>query len=235
MHCIALHQCGLLSGDKLQQCIFLTALFHPASNFLTLLMSAILPQYFSHNSMNYTFQHCSCKISTEYQIWIPDDDTFVCDISPTFQRLVIPLFAGRGTANRRKEATKMARSLSWKKWWKKARVKEVVKNGAKSLALFLPPTVSSSKSVLTPIITQQQLLLLRALSQILQIPISTQKSEDDYSWKKARLKELSTCEGGKRRDNWIYMGSNRRNTVARDKKRRNNQRAGWWRDKTKMV
>ena len=162
MHCIALHQCGLLSGDKLQQCIFLTALFHPASNFLTLLMSAILPQYLSHNSMNYTFQHCSCKIFTEYQIWIPDDDAFVCDISPTFQRLVILLFAGRGTANRRKEATKMARSLSWKKWWKKARVKELVKNGAKSLALFLPPTVSSScSSVLTPIITRQQLLQLR--------------------------------------------------------------------------
>ena len=43
-----------------------------------------------------------------------DDDAPVCNISPTFQRLVILLFAaGRGTANRRKEATtKMARSLS---------------------------------------------------------------------------------------------------------------------------
>ena len=76
-------------------------------------------------------------------------------------RYLIICRRGRGTANRRKEATtKMARSLWWKKWqkkvkepgeikerertwWNKRKGKNLVKYGAKSLALFFPPTLSS--------------------------------------------------------------------------------------------
>ena len=74
--------------------------------------------------------HIQAKMTMIVMMMMMSDDAFVCNISPTFQRLVIPLFARRGTANRRKEATKMARSLSWKKsgkrkrewknWWKMA-------------------------------------------------------------------------------------------------------------------
>ena len=52
-----------------------------------------------------------------------------------------------------------------------------------SRPLFPFPTLFLPLTPLTPIITQQQLLPLRAMAQILQIPISTQKSRNaNSSW-----------------------------------------------------
>ena len=77
------------------------------------------------------------------QLWCNDDASGCCNISPTFRRLVILLFAtGRATANRRKEAPQKWQEVSpersgERKW------KKLVKYGAKSLALFFAPTLSS--------------------------------------------------------------------------------------------
>ena len=68
---------------------------------------------FSHN-FSLKFSHFSTIFKQDQQSETNDDEqeALVCAISTTCQRLVILLFAVRGTANRRKEATKMARSLT---------------------------------------------------------------------------------------------------------------------------
>ena len=141
----------------------------------------------------------------------------MCDISTTCQRLVILLFAVRGTANRRKEATKMARSLTWKNPWEKVRVREresekwrKISPSSFSLLLFLLPNPNYYSAT----------------------PSSSQVRVPDSSNSNLSNNIVYIEEGIRSGNLWVgkagsIMGSNRENTVVGAKREETIKENGW--------